>query len=197
MAKYRTASGLSRIEPLIRTIRGQKVILDSDLARLYGIPTFRLNEAVKRNKKRFPEDFVFQLTEQEHASLISQIAISKAGRGGSRFLPYAFTEYGAMMAANVLNSDQAIAMSVYVIRAFVRIRKELMTNLSFARRLAEIEKILLDHNTTLRELITKIRPLLLPPTEPLHRKIGFVKERKSRYSVLLPSRGKPSWVGKK
>ena len=141
MAKYRTASALARIGPLIHPIRGQKVILDSDLARLYGIPTFRLNEAVKRNKKRFPEDFVFQLTEQEHASLISQIAISKAGRGGSRFLPYAFTEYGAMMAANVLNSDQAIAMSVYVIRAFVRIRKELMTNLSFARRLAEIEKI--------------------------------------------------------
>jgi len=104
-------------------LRGHRVILDSDLATLYGVQTFRLNEAVKRNRERFPEDFVFQLTAEERDSLRSQNAMSKPGRGGRRTLPYAFTEHGALMVANILNSPRAVSMSVYVIRAFIRIRE--------------------------------------------------------------------------
>src|SRR5438552_2719191 len=100
---------------LIRSVRRHRVVLDTDLARLYGVQTFRLNEAVKRNRERFPEDFLFQLTAEERDSLTSQIAMSKAGRGGRRSLPYAFTEHGALMASNILNSPRAVAMSIYVI----------------------------------------------------------------------------------
>jgi hypothetical protein len=107
---------------LILTPRGQRVILDSDLAALYGVPTFRFNEAVKRNRRRFPEDFLFQLTPEEAGSLTSQTAMSKSGRGGRRTLPWAFTEHGALQASNILNSTKAVAMSVYVIRAFIRLR---------------------------------------------------------------------------
>jgi len=171
-----------RIEGLIRVIRGQRVILDSDLAHLYGLPTHRLNEAVKRNRTRFPEDFMFQLTKQEYQSLISQFAISKPRRGGRRTMPYAFTEYGAIMAANVLNSEKAIAMSIYVIRAFVRMREALVANHLLEKRLEHIEKTLLSHDTALRDLYQKIRPLLLGLPEPKRGKIGFhVKERKVPY----------------
>jgi hypothetical protein len=157
----------------IRTIRGQRVILDSDLAKIYGVPTFRFNEAVKRNRQRFPEDFLFQLTTQEHEALISQIAMSKPGRGGRRTRPFAFTEHGALQAANILNSAKAQAMSVYVIRAFIRMREELSANQAIAKRLAEIDNTLLTHDAALRELYQKIRPLLLPPPDPPRRKIGF------------------------
>jgi hypothetical protein len=116
-----------QIEDLIHTIRGEKVILDSDLARIYGVATFRFNEAVKRNESRFPPDFRFQLTPDELNSLTSQIAISKPRRGGRRTLPYAFTEHGAIMAANILNSPRAVQMSIYVIRAYVKMRTELST----------------------------------------------------------------------
>src|SRR5262245_43272698 len=105
---------------MIVTVRGQKVILDRDLAALYGIPTFRFNEAVKRNRRRFPDDFMFQLTAKELTALTSQFAMSKTGRGGRRTRPYAFTEHGAVMAANVLRSEKAIQMSVFVVRAFVQ-----------------------------------------------------------------------------
>jgi hypothetical protein len=161
---------------LIRTIRGHRVILDADLARVYGVPTFRFNEAVKRNRRRFPEDFLFQLTTEEHTALTSQIAIAKPGRGGRRTRPYAFTEHGALQAANILNSAKAEAMSVYVIRAFVRMREELSTNQVVAKRLAEIEKTLLTHDTALRDLYQKIRPLLLPPPDPPKPRIGFHKD---------------------
>jgi len=158
------------------------VILDSDLARIYAIPTFRLNEAVKRNRVRFPTDFIFQLTPQEVADLTSQFAMSSSPHGGRRTLPYAFTEHGAIMAAMVLNSSQAVQMSVLVIRAFVRMRDVLATTETMARRLAEIEKKLLTHDVALRELYQKIRPLLLPPPEKPRRKIGFgVGDRRSRY----------------
>ena len=157
----------------IRTSRGQRVILDSDLAKLYGVPTSRFNEAVKRNRQRFPEDFLFQLTTQEQETLISQIAMSKPGRGGRRTRPFAFTEHGALQAANILNSAKAQAMSVYVIRAFVRMREELSANQSVAKRLAEIDNTLMTHDAALRDLYLKIRPLLLPPPEPQRRKIGF------------------------
>ncbi len=173
----KTASTLPtvKIEGLIRMIRGQRVMLDSDLAYIYGIPTFRLNQAIKRNKHRFPEDFTFRLTPEEFQSLRSQFVISKPGRGGRRFLPYAFTEYGCFMAANVLNSGRAGAMSVYVIRAFVRMREELGATKTLEKRLEEIEKTLLSHDTDLRELFQKIRPLLLPPPEH-KRRIGFHME---------------------
>jgi hypothetical protein len=177
MPKTRRAlTVLEPVEPLIREIRGERVILDTDLARVYGVPTFRFNEAVKRNLERFPADFRFQLTPDETAVLTSQIAMSKPGRGGRRTLPYAFTEHGAIMAANVLNSPRAVEMSIYVIRAFIKIRAALAGQADMARRLAEIEKTLIGHDAALRDLYNKIRPLLLPP-EPKRREIGFhVKE---------------------
>ena len=161
------------IHSTIRNCRGVKVILDSDLAAIYGVPTFRFNEAVRRNIAKFPSDFLFQLTKEEVQSLISQSAISKTGRGGRRSLPWAFTEHGALQAANILNSPAASAMSVYVIRAFIRLRDELAANAALEKRLAVIEKTLTAHDNTLRDVILKIRPLLLPPTEPNKRKIGF------------------------
>ena len=161
------------IHSTIRNCRGVKVILDSDLAAIYGVPTFRFNEAVRRNIDKFPSDFLFQLTKEEVQSLISQSAISKTGRGGRRSLPWTFTEHGALQAANILNSPAASAMSVYVIRAFIRLRDELAANAVLEKRLAVIEKTLTAHDNTLRDVILKIRPLLLPPTEPNKRRIGF------------------------
>ena len=159
---------------LIRTIRGQRVILDSDLAKIYGVPTFRFNEAVKRNRDRFPEDFLFQLTREEFSALTSQFAILKPGRGQHRkYAPFAFTEHGALQAANVLNSPKACTMSIYVIRAFIRMREELSANQAIAKRLAEIDNTLLTHDAALRDLYQKIRPLLLPPPDPPRPKIGF------------------------
>jgi hypothetical protein len=164
------------VHQLIRTIRGQRVILDADLARIYGVPTFRLNEAVKRNRRRFPEDFLFQLAAEEQAALTSQVAMSKPGRGGRRTRPYAFTEHGALQIANILHSSRAEAMSIYVIRAFVRMREELSATETISRRLAEIERTLLSHDTALRDLYQKIRPLLLPPPDSTKRRIGFHKD---------------------
>jgi hypothetical protein len=169
------------INRLILTMRGQKVILASDLARIYGVETFRFNEAVKRNLARFPEDFLFRLSNDEWAelkSLTSRNAILKPGRGKhQKYPPYAFTEHGALMAANLLKSPRAIEMSVYVIRAFVRMRGELAQNQQWARRLAEIEKTLMGHDSALRDLYNKIRPLLTPP-EPKRGEIGFHTVRK-------------------
>lgn len=161
------------VDGIIRTVRKQRVILDSDLAKLYGVQTFRFNEAVKRNRARFPEDFMFQLTKEEADALTSQIAMSKAGRGGRRTLPWAFTEHGALQAANILNSERAVAMSVYVIRAFIRLREELAANTTLEKRLAVIEKTLVSHDAALRDVIQKIRPLLLPPPDPPRKRIGF------------------------
>jgi hypothetical protein len=148
--------------------------LDVDLARLYGVQTFRFNEAVKRNQARFPDDFRF-LGKEEFESLTSQIAITKPapGRGGRRTLPWAFTEHGALQAANILNSPHAVAMSVYVIRAFVRLREEVAANAVLEKRLASIEKTLVGHDVALRDVIKKMRPLLLPPPEAPHKGIGF------------------------
>jgi hypothetical protein len=130
---------LDRVESLILSIRGRRVILDSDLARLYGVTTSRLNEQVKRNPDRFPPDFMFRLSRQEFTALISQNATSK-GRGGRRKLPYVFTEHGAIMAANVLNSGRAIEVSVYVVRAFVRLREMMGANKEVAAKLGELER---------------------------------------------------------
>ena len=122
VAKRKQLANVPKLDELIREVRGQKVVLDTDLARIYGIPTFRFNEGIKRNRERFPEDFMFRLTVAEFAALTSQFAISKKGRGGRRTLPYAFTEHGAIMAANVLNSPHAVQMSVFVVRAFLKMR---------------------------------------------------------------------------
>ncbi len=169
------------IGSLIRTIRGQKVILDSDLARIFGVPTFRFNEAVKRNRKRFPADFLFQLTAEEFKSLTSQFAILKKGRGQHRkFLPYAFTENGAIMAANVLNSPEAVRMSVFVVRAFVQMRDLLGGTKELARQLADLEKKLtarLDvHETVIVDVLRRVMEILdppPPPPDPPKRRIGF------------------------
>lgn len=122
----------------IRVIRGQKVLLDADLAALYGVETKRFNEQVKRNQQRFPEDFMFQLTDEEFDDLRSQNATSNRGRGGRRYLPYAFTEHGAIMAATILNSPWATEVSVYVVRAFVKLRELLASHRALAKRLEEL-----------------------------------------------------------
>ena len=167
--------------------------LDADLAYIYGVPTKRLNEQVRRNADRFPEDFMFQLSIQENTDLKSQIATSRSNgiqsqiettsaHGGRRKLPYAFTEHGAIMAANVLNSPEAIRMSVFVVRAFIKMREALISRSELERRLLQIENILLAHDESIRELYDQIRPLLLPPPEPRRKKIGFeVNESKASY----------------
>jgi hypothetical protein len=174
-----TLSRVDDIGSLIRTIRGQKVILDSDLARIFGVPTFRFNEAVKRNRGRFPDDFLFQLTREEQSNLISQIAISSS-HGGRRKLPYAFTENGAIMAANVLNSPEAMRMSVFVVRAFVQMRDLLGGTKGLARQLADLEKKLtarLDvHESVIVDVLRRVMEILDPPPlppEPPKRRIGF------------------------
>jgi hypothetical protein len=175
--------------PSIRifTIRQRKVVLDSDLAAIYSVTTGRFNEAVKRNLKRFPEDFSFVLTREENSALRSQIAIlgkrhdqsisqnaiSKPRRGGRTKLPRVFTEHGALMAASILNSDRAIAMSIYVIRAFVELRDRLTANAAILKRLAEIDHELLVHDTALQDIYEKLQPLLAPPQERERRQIGF------------------------
>jgi hypothetical protein len=166
------------IATLITNIRDRRVILDIDLAALYRVETRALIQAIKRNAARFPEDFVFQLTHGESLALRSQIVILKPGRGHHRkYAPYAFTEHGALMAATVLNSPRAVAMSVYVIRAFIKMREDLAANAIILKRLAEIDKTLLLHNTALRDVYQKLRPLLEPPPAPAKRQIGFhIKE---------------------
>jgi len=151
---------LEPVEPMIREIRGERVLLDSDLARIYGVPTFRFNEAVKRNLDRFPQDFRFQLTREEAGSLRSQMAILKSGRGRHRkFLPYAFTEHGAIMAANVLNSPQAVQMSVFVVRAFVALRQDLGRYSALRRKLAELERTQKLHGDSLETILDALRQL--------------------------------------
>lgn len=154
----------------IQTIRGQKVIIDADLAAIYGVTTKRLNEQVKRNARRFPADFMFQLSSAEHTSLRSQFATLKPGSGRHRkFLPYAFTEYGAVMAANVLNSPPAVRMSVFVVRAFVRMRELLAGSREFAAELKILEAKLtarLDvHETAIVDVLRRVMELLEPPPE--------------------------------
>jgi hypothetical protein len=160
------------VESLILVVRQQKVILDRDLAELYGVPVKRLNEQVKRNQERFPDDFLFQLTTEEQESLRSPFATSKPGRGGRRYAPYAFTEHGAIMAATVLNSERAVEMSVFVVRAFVRLREMLSTNQQLAGKIDELEQRLDTHDASIQELIEAIRELMTP--EPATgRRIGF------------------------
>ena len=170
------------IAPLIRLIRGVRVILDADLARLYDVETRALNQALKRNQERFPDDFAFELTREEILG-ISQTVISLHRLKFSKQVR-AFTEHGALMAANILNSSRAVAMSVYVIRAFVKMREDLAANAAILKRLAEIDKNLLLHDTALRDIYQKLRPLLAPEPPAPRPEIGFhVKEDATPYRV--------------
>ena len=153
------------IESLIRTIRGQKVILDNDLSRVFGVPAKRLNEQVKRNRERFPADFMFQLNREEaEAILRSRSQIATLNRGQNiKYLPYAFTENGAIMAANVLNSPQAVRMSVFVVRAFVKMRAALVEYAELSQRIDELEAL---YDYRFRQVFDAIRDLITLPTEP-------------------------------
>lgn len=177
-----TVVSLAEIERRIFAVRGQKVMLDSDLAHLYGVPTKRLNEQVRRNLGRFPPDFMFQLSAEEASALRSQIATSKPGRGGRRYLPHAFTEHGAIMAANVLNSGRAIEVSVYVVRAFVRLREMMGANKEVAAKLDELERKVTSHDEAIRSLVAAIRQLMGSLTPPSRKRIGFrVEEAAATY----------------
>lgn len=181
MVKARRTT-LVRVEHITRTIlllRGQRVILDAELAALYGVATKRLNEQVRRNAARFPDDFLFQLTAAETAVLRSQIATSrtpfKVGRGGARYQPFAFTEHGAIMAATVLNSPRAVEMSVYVVRAFVQLRELLASNAELARKLNELERKLEGHDEAIAAILSAIRELMSPPVSK-RRSVGFTAD---------------------
>jgi hypothetical protein len=160
------------IESRITILGHQKVILDSALAEIYGVPVKRLNQQVNRNRSRFPADFMFQLKPREFAILRLQFATSRRGHGGRRSLPYAFTEHGAIMAATVLNSEQAVEMSVFVVRAFVRLRAMLSANRELALRIEELEKHLAKHDGSIHEIVRLIKRLM-EPQPPRHSKIGF------------------------
>ncbi len=163
------------LESMILTIRGHKVLVDADLADIYGVHTKRLNEQVKRNADRFPGDFLFQLTASEKQEVVANCD-HLARLKFAKALPWAFTEHGAIMAAMVLNSSQAVAMSVYVVRAFIRMREQLVANAAVLKRLAEIDKTLLQHDSALRDIYRKLLPLLQPPPAPPKRRIGFISD---------------------
>ncbi len=160
------------LDPLILSIRGQKVVLDADLASLYGVPTKRLNEQVKRNAERFPSDFVFQLSSEEKADVVancdhlSRLKFSKT-------CPYAFTEHGALMAANVLNSPQAVKMSVHVVRAFIKQRELLMAHADVLKKLAQMDAKLMKHDEALRVIWQELQSLVTPASLPPKKEIGF------------------------
>ena len=180
-----------QLEPLIFAIRRHRVLLDADLARLYGVTVGALNQSVKRNYERFPEDFAFQLQRAEIENLKSQIVISRpqavelegqklnwshfvtSSHGGRRHVPWAFTEHGALMAANILRSDRAVQMSIFIVRAFIRLREHVAANTAILKRLAEIDKTLLRHDASLRDVYQKLLPLLQPAPIPPKRRIGF------------------------
>ncbi len=168
---------LKPIESLILTIRGSKILIDADLAAIYGVETRALNQAVKRNSGRFPKDFIFQLTAEEKLEVITNCD-HLARLKFAKSLPYAFTEHGALMAATVLNSAPAVAMSVYVVRAFIQMREQLASNREILKRLTEIDKTLLEHDGVLRDIYRKVLPLLQPPPEPPKRRIGFGPDAK-------------------
>ena len=183
-------------EPLILTIRDRRVVLDADLARLYGVTTKRFNEAFKRNRHRFPADFAFALTAAEfnvlrsqiatgsgeapdssdESSMWSQFATTSSRRRRVTYRPWAFTEHGAVMAANILRSERAVQMSVFVVRAFIRLREHVAANTAVLKRLAEIDRTLLRHDAALRDVYQKLLPLLQPPADPPKRRIGFHRD---------------------
>lgn len=196
---------IETITQRIFILRDQKVLLDSDLAALYDVPTKRFNEQVKRNLERFPDDFMFQLTQEEYDSLRSQFATLKTGRGQHRkYLPYVFTEHGAIMASMILNSPRATQVSVYVVRAFVTLREMIVSNKDLAQRLDELENkadlIEIKHDTferntrvQLKQVVEAIRELSAPPESPKKRRIGFAPyddEPSTKSKVTKAAKGK-------
>jgi hypothetical protein len=171
---------VEHVQGKIRVVRGQKVILDADLAELYGVETRVLVQAVKRNIERFPSDFMFQLERAESDLLRSQSVISNSGsgRGGRRFLPYAFTEHGALMAASVLSSKRAVQASVFVVRAFVRLKQMLKPYKELMARLEQLEKKVGDHDREIGAIVEAIRLLMPPPDEPKE-PFGFRRVKKN------------------
>jgi hypothetical protein len=185
MARVKSIVPLKRIERSILFIRGHKVMLDRDLAELYGVTTFNLNKAMKRNIDRFPEDFMFQLTADEASALRFQIGMSKPkGRGGRRYLPYVFTEQGVAMLSSVLRSKRAVRVNIEIMRAFVRLRQFLSTHKELGQKLADLERRIGAHDQQIQAVFQAIRQLMTQP-EPKKRRIGFlVKERAARYGRL-------------
>ena len=179
------------LESFILTIRSQKVLLDADLAAIYGVPTKRLNEQVKRNAQRFPEDFIFQLTESEKREVVA-ICDHLARLKFSRSLPFAFTEHGALMAANVLSSAEAVKMSVHVVRAFIKQRELLAGQAEILKKLAQMDAKLLEHDDALRIMWQELQPLLAPPPVPTKEDIGFhVREDAPKYRSKANKLAKP------
>lgn len=171
---------LDVIERKIYFVREQKVMLDSDLAKLYDVETRVLNQAVKRNLTRFPEDFMFQLTKEEFENLKSQFVTSSSGNyGGRRKLPYVFTEQGVAMLSSVLNSERAVQVNIGIMRAFVNMRKVLLTNEDVSKKLAEIENRLGGHDEDFKKVFAAIRLLIKPP-DKLDKEIGFIQKRKDK-----------------
>jgi len=174
---------IANLQSAIHLIRGHRVMLDSDLAMIYGVTTKRLNEQLKRNRLRFPADFAFQLTVQEFGTLKSQIATSSS-HGGKRKLPWVFTEHGALMLASVLNSAIAVQASVRVVRAFVRLREMVAANAQLAAKLEELERRFDSHDEAIANLFATLKQLLEPSEAPKRREIGFhVREEAARYRV--------------
>ena len=189
---------IETIELKIHLIRDQKVILDAELAELYGVTTKALNQAIKRNRDRFPEDFMFQLKDTEANAMRSQIVTASkpdairsqnatASKRNVRYLPYAFTEHGVIMAASVLNSQRAVDVSVYVVRAFVRLRQMLAMNKELAHKLAELDRKVATHDGAIRSLVDAIRQLMAEP-EPKEKKIGYIKEASAKYRIARRAR---------
>ena len=169
-------SDLIQIQNLIYEIRGCKVMLDSDLAKLYGVETFNLNKAVKRNLSRFPKDFMFQLTKDEYDSLIFQIGISNSKRGGRRFMPYVFTEQGVAMLSSVLQSEQAISINIQIMRTFVQMKQFVLENKELTKRFQELEQYFINYckdNEKDKQQIYEAIDLLMDRTKPS--KVGFIK----------------------
>jgi hypothetical protein len=185
---YKTQPAPTRIESLIYTIRGLRVMLDSDLAKIYGVTTGALNQALKRNLRRFPDDFAFQLSAQELENLISQIVISSKNYGGRRKLPWVFTGHGAIMLACILNSERAVAMSVSVVRAFVLMREQLTANKELAQKLGELENRVSGHDESIQNLFEAIRQLVEPPLPKNRKQIGFMRETSPPYRVKTQKR---------
>jgi hypothetical protein len=175
MSAHSAVVAVDAIVGRIVTLRGQRVIVDADLAALYGVPTKRLNEQVKRNADRFPADFMFRLTAEETETLNrSQFATGSQKHRDPRFAPFAFTEHGAMMAGFMLNSPHAVEVSVYVVRAFVQLRELLAGHKELAVKLGELERRLKGHDQAIAGILDAIRQLMAPPPAPVRRPIGFI-----------------------
>lgn len=178
----------AEIESVVRELRGEKVLLDADLATFYGVETRILNQVVRRNLSRFPDDFAFRLTQEESESLRSQIVISNATRGGRRYLPYAFTEQGVAMLSSVLKSDRAVQVNIEIMRAFIRLRKVIAISAELAKRIDEVEQRLGGHDEQFVDVIRAIRQLMEPPPTPKRRRIGFRVEGEEKHD----SKGRPT-----